>query len=42
MEQGSNGAGALGPLIITVCILMLMGGIFGRRVSHGPAITADA
>jgi PiT family inorganic phosphate transporter len=35
------GSGALGPVVITVCVLMLMAAIFGRRVSRGPAITAE-
>ena len=35
------GSGALGPIVVSVCVLMLMAAIFGRRVSHGPAITAD-
>ena len=39
------GTGALGPLLISVCLLMLMVALFGKRVRGGPAITtapADA
>ena len=36
------GSGALGPIVVSVCVLMLMASIFGRRVSRGPAITAEA
>jgi PiT family inorganic phosphate transporter len=35
------GTGALGPLVVSICVLMLIAALFGRRVSHGPAITAD-
>jgi inorganic phosphate transporter, PiT family len=36
------GSGALGPILVSVCVLMLMAGLFGKRVSRGPAITAEA
>jgi PiT family inorganic phosphate transporter len=36
------GSGALGPILVSVCVLLLMASIFGRRVSRGPAITAEA
>jgi inorganic phosphate transporter, PiT family len=35
------GSGALGPVLVSVCVLMLIATLFGRRVSQGPAITAD-
>jgi PiT family inorganic phosphate transporter len=35
------GSGALGPVIVSLCVLMLIAALFGRRVQHGPAITAD-
>jgi inorganic phosphate transporter, PiT family len=34
------GTGSLGPAVVSVLILMLMTGIFVRRISRGPAITA--
>jgi PiT family inorganic phosphate transporter len=39
------GTGALGPLLISACLLMLMAAMFGKRVRRGPAMTtapADA
>ena len=36
------GSGALGPILVFVCVVMLIAGLFGKRVSHGPAITAEA
>jgi PiT family inorganic phosphate transporter len=36
------GSGALGPILVSVCVLTLIGGLFGKRVSQGPAITAEA
>jgi inorganic phosphate transporter, PiT family len=36
------GSGALGPILVSVCVLMLIAGLFGKRVSQGPAITAEA
>jgi inorganic phosphate transporter, PiT family len=36
------GSGALGPILVSVCVIMLMAGLFGKRVSQGPAITAEA
>src|SRR5215210_7496410 len=35
------GSGALGPVLVSVCVVMLIAGLFGRRVAQGPAITAD-
>jgi PiT family inorganic phosphate transporter len=36
------GSGALGPILVSVCVLMLIAALFGKRVSQGPAITAEA
>ena len=36
------GSGALGPILVSVCVITLMAGLFGKRVSQGPAITAEA
>jgi PiT family inorganic phosphate transporter len=36
------GSGALGPVLVSLCVVMLIAGLFGRRVQQGPAITADA
>jgi PiT family inorganic phosphate transporter len=36
------GSGALGPILVSVCVIMLMVALFSKRVSHGPAITAEA
>jgi inorganic phosphate transporter, PiT family len=36
------GSGALGPILVSVCVLLLIAGLFGKRVSQGPAITAEA
>ncbi|MBA3329023.1 MAG: inorganic phosphate transporter [Solirubrobacterales bacterium] len=39
------GTGALGPMLISVCLLALVGAAFGKRVQRGPALTtapADA
>jgi len=33
------GSGALGPLVISVCLLGLIGAIFGQRLRRGPALT---
>ena len=33
------GTGALGPLLISACLLMLMAAMFGKRVRRGPATT---
>ncbi|MDQ3723906.1 MAG: inorganic phosphate transporter [Actinomycetota bacterium] len=33
------GSGALGPLLISVSLLMLVAAMFGKRLRHGPAIT---
>jgi PiT family inorganic phosphate transporter len=36
------GDGALGPLLISVSLLMLMAAIFGKRVRRGPALATTA
>jgi inorganic phosphate transporter, PiT family len=36
------GSGALGPILVSVSVLMLIAALFGKRVSQGPAITAEA
>jgi inorganic phosphate transporter, PiT family len=36
------GSGALGPILVSVCVVMLIAALFGKRVSQGPAITAEA
>jgi inorganic phosphate transporter, PiT family len=35
------GEGALGPLLISVCLLALMAAIFGQRLRRGPALTTS-
>jgi PiT family inorganic phosphate transporter len=35
------GTGALGPVLVSLCVVMLIAALFGRRVSQGPAITAE-
>jgi PiT family inorganic phosphate transporter len=35
------GAGALGPIIVALCILGLLAAIFGRRVAQGRVLTAQ-
>jgi PiT family inorganic phosphate transporter len=35
------GTGALGPLVISVCLVGLLAAIFGRRVAQGRALTAE-
>ena len=35
------GTGALGPIIVALCILGLLAGIFGRRVAQGRVLTAQ-
>jgi PiT family inorganic phosphate transporter len=36
------GEGALGPVIVSVCVIGLIAAAFGRRLQRGPAITAPA
>jgi PiT family inorganic phosphate transporter len=36
------GDGALGPLVVAVSFFGLLLAIFGRRLSRGPALTAEA
>ena len=36
------GTGALGPVVVSICVIMLIAGAFGRRLQRGPAITAEA
>ena len=36
------GSGALGPILVSVCVIMLIAGLFSRRLSHGRAIPAEA
>jgi PiT family inorganic phosphate transporter len=33
------GSGALGPLLISLCLLALIAAIFGQRLRRGPALT---
>jgi PiT family inorganic phosphate transporter len=35
------GTGALGPLVVSVCLVGLLAAIFGRRVVEGRALTAE-
>jgi PiT family inorganic phosphate transporter len=35
------GTGALGPIVVALCILGLLAGIFGRRVAQGRVLTAQ-
>jgi PiT family inorganic phosphate transporter len=35
------GTGALGPLVISVCLVGLLAAIFGRRLAQGRALTAE-
>jgi PiT family inorganic phosphate transporter len=35
------GTGALGPVIVSICLLSILAGAFGRRVSQGRPITAE-
>jgi PiT family inorganic phosphate transporter len=34
------GEGALGPVVVSVCVLALVAAVLGRRLQRGPAITA--
>jgi PiT family inorganic phosphate transporter len=36
------GEGALGPVIVSLCVIGLIAGALGRRLQRGPAITAEA
>ena len=36
------GEGALGPVLVSVCLLSLMAAVFARRLQRGPALTAEA
>ncbi|HEV3000624.1 MAG TPA: inorganic phosphate transporter [Solirubrobacteraceae bacterium] len=36
------GEGALGPVIVSICVLGLVAAALGRRLQRGPAITAEA
>ena len=34
------GTGALGPVVVSLCLLGLLAAVFGRRLQRGPALTA--
>ena len=36
------GEGALGPVLVSVCVLTVIAGAFARRLQRGPALTAEA
>ncbi|HEX8205364.1 MAG TPA: anion permease [Solirubrobacteraceae bacterium] len=36
------GEGALGPVLVSLCVLTVIGGALARRVQRGPALTAEA
>jgi inorganic phosphate transporter, PiT family len=36
------GEGALGPVLVSLCVLTVIAGAFVRRVQRGPALTAEA
>jgi hypothetical protein len=35
------GTGAVGPILVSVSLLMLLAGIFGRRLVRGQPLTAE-
>ncbi|MDQ3742434.1 MAG: inorganic phosphate transporter [Actinomycetota bacterium] len=36
------GEGALGPVLVSLCVVMFIAGAFARRIQRGPALTAEA
>jgi inorganic phosphate transporter, PiT family len=34
------GTGALGPVLVSICVVTMVAGLFGRRLQRGPALTA--
>jgi PiT family inorganic phosphate transporter len=36
------GEGALGPVLVSVCVVTFIAGAFARRLQRGPALTAEA
>ena len=34
--------GALGPVLVSLCVLTFIAGAFARRLQRGPALTAEA
>ena len=36
------GEGALGPVLVSLCVLTVIAGAFARRLQRGPALTAEA
>jgi inorganic phosphate transporter, PiT family len=36
------GEGALGPVLVSLCVIMFIAGAFARRLQRGPALTAEA